>query len=195
MFQGAQVWNEVNYSTSYAPLTMFRKLDLPVMSFVPSRIVETIEWLVPIAIRSTQLIALIALAAAWLQPRALPAHRVAALFLGAYLVTQSPGGYTQLFLIFLILLEKWERAGPATAIACAYLLCIAADWPLATILDVTGNSWLTDRSVTASFGLTAGHFLRPGLILVIVWALSLDSLARAVRAHRERRPSFGLAAA
>lgn len=192
VFQGGQVWNEVNYSTSYAPLLMFRTLDIPLLQFVPSRLIETIEFLVPIVIRAGQLLALAALAAAWLQPKALPAHRIAAILLGAYLVTQSPGGYTQLFLIFLVLMEKWKGAGPVTAIACAYLLCLVGDWPLATVLDVTGTSWLGERTVTASFGLTAGHFIRPGLIVIMVGALSLDSIARVVHAHRSEQPSLGL---
>jgi hypothetical protein len=195
VFQGGQVWNEVNYSTSYAPLLMFRTLDIPLLQFVPSRLIETIEFLVPIVIRSTQLVALAALAAAWLQPKALPTQRIAAILLGAYLVTQSPGGYTQLFLLFLVLMERWKGVGPIAAITAAYLLCLVGDWPLATVLDVTGTSWLGERTVTASFGLTAGHFLRPGLIALIVWALSLDSIARVVRAHRSARPSLGLAAA
>ncbi len=192
VFQGAQVWNEVNYSTSYAPFQMFRTLDIPLLQFVPSRLVETIEHTVPIVIRTTQLTALAALAAAWLQPKALPLHRISAILLGAYLVTQSPGGYTQLFLLFLVLMEPWKGAGAITAITAAYLLCLVGDWPLASVLDVTGTSWLGERTVTASFGLTAGHFIRPGLIVVIVWALSLDSIARAVRAHRDTRPSLGL---
>lgn len=195
VFQGGQVWNEVNYSTSYAPLLMFRTLDIPLLQFVPSRLIETIEFLVPIVIRSGQLLAFAALAAAWLQPKALPAHRIAAILLGAYLVTQSPGGYTQLFLIFLVLMEPWKGAGPVTAIACAYLLCLVGDWPLATVLDVTGTSWLGERTVTASFGLTAGHFIRPGLIVILVGALALDSIARVARAHRGARPSLGLVAA
>ncbi len=195
VFQGGQVWNEVNYSTSYAPLLMFRTLDIPLLQFVPSRLIETIEFLVPIVIRAGQMLALAALAAAWLQPKALPEHRIAAILLGAYLVTQSPGGYTQLFLIFLVLMEPWKGAGPVTAIACAYLLCLVGDWPLATVLDVTGTSWLGERTVTASFGLTAGHFIRPGLIVILVGALALDSIARVVRAHRSDRPSLGLVAA
>lgn len=192
VFQGAQVWNEVNYSTSYAPFMMFRTLDVPLLQFVPSRLVETIEYLVPIVIRSTQIVALASLAAAWLQPKALPLHRVSAILLGAYLVTQSPGGYTQLFLLFLVLTERWKGAGPILATVAAYLLCFVGDWPLATVLDVTSNSWLGDRTVTASFGLTAGHFVRPGLVVLIVWALSLDSIVRVARAHRVERPSFGL---
>ena len=192
IFQGGQVWNEVHYSTSYAPLLLIRASQLPVLTFVPSRTIETIEWLVPIAIRASQLVALAALAGAWLQPRALPPHRIATLLLGAYLITQSPGGYTQTFLLFLVLLEPWRRPGPIVAVICAYLLCLVADWSLATVLEVPGASWLSGQPVIASFGLALGHFVRPGLIILLVWALALDSLMLVARAHGAHRPSLGL---
>lgn len=194
VFQGGQVWNEVNYSTSYAPLLTIRTTQIPVLQFVPSRTVETIELIVPLVIRASQAVALLALAAAWLQRRAVPATRIAALLLGAYLVTQSPGGYTQTFLLFLVLLEAWKRPGPIVAITCAYLLCLVGDVSLAHVLDVTGPSWLGQRTVTVGFGLTLGHFIRPGLIVGMVWALSLDTVMQSARAHRLHRPSLGLAA-
>nr|WP_255696768.1 hypothetical protein [Sandaracinobacteroides sayramensis] len=193
VYQGGQVWNEVNYSTSYAPLLMLRLAPIPLLDFVPSQTVERIEWLVPLIIRASQVVALLALAAAWVQPRALSPQRIAALLLGVYLVTQSPGGYTQAFLLFLVFLERWKGAGPIAAIVSAYLLCLVADWPLASILELNSNGWLSGRPVIPSFGLTAGHFLRPGLVVLILWALSLDSLARVARAHRLHRPTLGLA--
>jgi hypothetical protein len=195
VFQGGQVWNEVNYSTSYAPLLTIRESQIPLLEFVSSRTAERIEFAVPLLIRGTQAVTLAALAAAWLQPRALPAERLGALILGCYLVTQSPGGYTQLFLLFLVFLEPFRRPGPIIAIVCAYLLCLVGDVPLAGILQLTGTSWLGERSVTATFGLTWGHFLRPGLIVLIVWALSLDTIASALRAPTTHRPTLGLAPA
>lgn len=194
VFQSGQVWNEIHYSTSYAPLLLVRSSQIPVLEFVPSRTVETIELLVPIVIRASQLVALLALAGAWLQPRVLPLHRVSTILLPAYLVTQSPGGYTQTFLLFLVLLEPWKGPGPIVAIVCAYLLCLVADWPLSTVLELSTNSWLSGRPVTPSFGLAIGHFVRPGLVVLILWALALDSIVRVIRAHREYRPTLGLAA-
>ncbi|MGA1854065.1 hypothetical protein [Sphingobium yanoikuyae] len=196
VFQSGQVWNEVNYSTSYARLLTIRKASpIPLLDLVPSRLVEGIEYAVPLLIRASQLIALLALAGAWLQPTALSRARIGILLLGAYLVTQSPGGYTQLFLLFLVLLEKWEGAGPRIAITCTYLLCLVGDIPIATIIEISTNGWLSGRPVTPSFGLTVGHFLRPGLIFLILWALSFDALVRIVRAHATHRPSLGMAPA
>lgn len=179
-FVAGQVWAEVNYSTSYAPLLMIRKAQIPLLDFVPSRLVETVEWAVPVLIRSTQVVTLACLAADWVLPGLLARQRIAALLLGAYLVTQSPGGYTQTFLLFLVLLEPWRRVGPRLAIVCAYALCLVGDWPLATVLEVHTDSWLSGRPVTPEFGLTLGHFLRPGLIAAIVWALALDGLGQVV---------------
>lgn len=192
VFQSGQVWNEVHYSTSYAPLLLIRGSQIPVLQFVPSRTVETIEFIVPLVIRATQGLALLALAAAWLQPRAVPAHRIATLLLGAYLATQSPGGYTQTFLLFLVLLEPWRRGGQIVAVICAYLLCLVADWPLSTVLELSINSWLGGRLVNPEFGLAVGHFVRPGLVVAIVVALALDTIAEVVRAHRNHRPTLGL---
>jgi hypothetical protein len=192
-FVAGQVWNEVNYSTSYAPFLLLRESQLPLLQFVPSRLVEGIEAAVPLAIRSTQCLALAALAAAWLQPRALTQGRIATILLGAYLVTQSPGGYTQAFLLFLVLLEPW-KGGAAIAIIAAYLLCLVGDWPLASVLKLETQSWLSGRPVLPEFGLTIGHFVRPGLVILIVWSLSIDALVRVALAHRATRPVLGLAA-
>ncbi|WP_423603760.1 hypothetical protein [Sphingomonas sp. MS122] len=195
VFQSGQVWNEINYSTSYAPLMLVRKAPIPLLQFVSSQTVDTIILAASAVIRATQGIALAALLAAWLQPGAVSRERIAALLLGAYLVTQSPGGYTQVFLIFLVFLEPWRRPGPIGALVCAYLLCLVGDVPLSTILELSTTSWLSGRPVEPAFGLTIGHFVRPGVIALLVWSLALDTIAQSVRAHRGHRPVLGLAPA
>lgn len=194
IFQSGQVWGEINYSTSYAPLMLVQKAPIPLLQFVSSETVDTIILAASVVIRSTQGIALAALLAAWLQPGAVSRERIAALLLGAYLVTQSPGGYTQTFLVFLVFLEPWRRPGPIAALVCAYLLCLVGDVPLSTILELSTNSWLSGRPVEPAFGLTIGHFLRPGVIALLVWSLALDTISESVRAHRGHRPVLGLAA-
>lgn len=195
VFQSGQVWNEINYSTSYAPLMRVEKAPIPLLQFVSSQTVDTIILAASAVIRTTQGIALIALLAAWLQPGAVSRERIAALLLGAYLVTQSPGGYTQVFLLFLVFLEPWRRPGPIVALICAYLLCLVGDVQISTILELSLNSWLGGRSVEPAFGLAVGHFARPGLIALLVWALALDTIAQSVRAHCRQRPVLGLAPA
>jgi hypothetical protein len=192
VYQGAMVWNEVNYSTSYTPFLMFGILQMPVLDFVPSRVAEGIALLVPAVIRTSQGIAALALAAAWLQPGAVPRARIAAIVLGTYFIARSPGGYAQAFLVFLVFLEPWRRPGPILALVCAYLLCLVGDVPLARILEMRSESWLSGRPVSPAFGLNLGHLVRPGLVVAIVWALAFDTVAEVVRAHRRHRPVLGL---
>jgi hypothetical protein len=180
-FVGGQVWNEVNYSTSYAPFLNLPKSGVPLLEFVPSRVVEGVQWAVPRLIRATQLVALAALVPAWIMPGVLTRARIALLVLGAYLVTQSPGGYTQVFVVFLVLLEPWQGLGAKIAVICAYALMLTGDVVIAPILQIQSNSWLSNAPVSPQFGLTLGHVLRPGLIVLIVWALTFDGLAQILR--------------
>ncbi|MBW8753920.1 MAG: DUF2029 domain-containing protein, partial [Sphingomonadales bacterium] len=192
-FQSGKFFDEVNYSTSYAPMLLIKDLTLPVLEFVSSRTVDTIVFAGTLAIRICQAISLAALAVVWLQPKALPAHRISLLLLGLYLVTTSPGGYAQIFLLFLVMLEPWRRPGQVVALICAYLLCLVGDWQLSKIMQISVNSWLSGRGVSPVFGLTLGQFVRPGLIIVIQCVLALDSIVEVVRAHRVQRPVLGLA--
>jgi hypothetical protein len=177
-FVGGQVWNEVNYSTSYAPFLNLPRSGVPLLDFVPSRVVEGVQWAVPRLIRVTQGLALAALVPAWIVPGVLTRARIAALILGAYLVTQSPGGYTQVFLVFLVLLEPWQGTGARIALVSAYALLLTGDMVIAPILELQSNSWLSHAPVTPRFGLTLGHVLRPGLVVLIVWALALDAIGQ-----------------
>lgn len=194
VFQGGQVWNEINYSTSYAPFTLVRNSSLPLLNFVPSRLIEGIEFAVPIIIRTSQLLALVTLAFAWLQPQALSPARIATIMFGTYLITQSPGGYTQSFLLFLVFLERRDSIGITIAVICSYLLMLVYDIRIASVAELSNNSWLGGTSVRAAFGLTVGHFIRPGLIVILIWALALDSLLRIYRARQDHRPTLGLSA-
>jgi hypothetical protein len=96
------------------------------------------------------------------------------------------------FLVFLLFLEAWERPGPIIALVAGYLLCIPYDYVLSNFITLTGDSWLSGRPVTSPFGISVGIFIRPGLIVVMFWALALDSLALIIRAHRSCRPRLAL---
>jgi len=192
-FNSAQFWEQSFFSTSYVTLLSIRTSSFPILSVVPSYVVDAVLQLVPLVIRSSQLVAAAGILAAWLQPRAVPVARVAALFSGLHLLTQSPGGYALSFLIFLVFLERQRRLGPGIALVCCYLLSLSYDWIAATAIDRSTLSWLSGQAVTVNFGLAVGQLVRPGLVIVIVWALACDTIAEAARAHRRHRPSLGLA--
>jgi len=189
---GTLLWEQVYYSTSYAPFLGFDTYRFPARDFVPSGIVDWMSFAIPILIHTTQLLALLSLAGAWVQPRALEVTRISTILLGTYLVGQSPGGYTLTFLLFLVFLEPWRRVGPAIALTMAYLLSIPYDHVISMIITLTGDSWLSGRVVETPFGISLGIFIRPGLVVIMMWALMADSIALVVAAHRETRPTFRL---
>ena len=190
-----QFWGQSYLSTSYSPILMIDDSPIPVLAFVSSRLVQTIIWLIPILIRATQIAALAGLVATWLQPHGASLARNVALLMGAYLSTQSPGGYTLTFLVFVVFLETGRRPGQVVALIAAYILSISYDQIIATVIDANGVSWLSGQSVHFNFGLAVGQVVRPGLVILIVWSLAIDSITLSILAHRRARPSLGLAPA
>jgi hypothetical protein len=191
-FVGGQFWAQSYYSTSYSTLLSIGDSPIPILAFVSSRVVANALWVIPVLITATQITALVGLVAAWLQPRGIAFSRNALLLMGAHLVTQSPGGYTMGFLVFLVFLESGHRPGQIVALMAAYVLSINYDLVFATVIEATTASWLSGRAVHMGFGLALGQFVRPGLVILIVWSLALDSVTESILAHRTARPSLGL---
>jgi len=185
-----QLYEGIYYSTSYTSFLAFDTPHFPTRDFVPSQVVDWILFLVPIVVRTSQAVGLLSLIGAWLQPRAVTAQRVSLLLLTIALVGNSPGGYTEVFLLFLLFLEQSARPGIKIALAMGYLLSIPYDYVFSTLLTIQAEAWLSGRPVTAPFGFAVGIFARPGLIVAMLWALSLDTLGQVVRAHRAQRPTL-----
>lgn len=184
------VWEQGLYSTSFAP---FLSLDASLATEPALVTAATPGWflfLVPIAVNATRLLALACVIGAWLRPGTLTSARLAVLLLGAYLIGQSPGGYTQTFLIFLLFLERWQRRGPAIALVAGYLLSIPYDHVLWSVLHRSGDSWLSGLPIGHDFGIAVGMYVRPLLILIVLWALAFDSLRLMFRERPDfRRPA------
>jgi len=189
---GGQFWEQTYLSTSYSTVLVIKDSPFPILTYTSSASVEIALWLIPLLIVMTQLVALAALVANWLQPRGIPLGRNVALLVGAHLATQSPGGYTLTFLIFMVFLEVGRRPGQMVALVAAYMLSITYDHVLATVIDTDSPSWLSGWSTHVNFGLAVGQFIRPGLVILITWSLAIDSIILSVRAHRKASPSLGM---
>ena len=187
-----QFWTFTYYSTSYSSLLTVTGSMFPILSYTSSHVVETALWLLPLLITITQLVAVVGLVAAWLQPRAITLARNVVLLEGAHLTMQSPGGYALTFLLFAVFLEIGRRPGQTVALVAAYILSINYDLVLATVVDTNAASWLSGRNVHVNFGLAVGQFIRPALVMLIVWSLAIDSITLSILAHRKSRPSLGL---
>jgi len=186
-FTGTQLWNEIYYSTSYATLVAFINGQFPILDYVGSWTIEKARLILPITILAGQCAVLACLAGAWMRPGIVPTYRLTALCLVMAMTTASPGGYSEVFLLFLVFMEPWQGSGKIIALIAAYILCISADYVVLPIQHNDSFSWLGGRTVYAEFGVAVGQFLRPGLLLTIEFALAAVSLSAIAKAFRPVR--------
>lgn len=175
------------YASSYTPLmSLLESRYVPVVGLIGSWSVETMAWLLPAMLRSTQIAILAAVAAAWLRPHVVPTYRVTNLAIALALITAESGGYTQMLVIFFVFMEPWRGAGRRVAIICAYLLCIPLDIPIDHLPSSTRDSFLAGGPVVVDITLNIGPFLRPLLMQMIAVALccvTLRDVSRDIRRH------------
>lgn len=187
-FTANDVVGEMFYTTSFN--SMFGVFDrgFPILKFVGSREYEFYRTTIQLAIYLTQATAIAAIALTALRPQVLAQSRIALLLLLLSLISRSPGGYSELLVVFLVFLEKWERPGPIVAIIVAYLISIPYEWIFSYLPNINTAAWLTGEAVTARFGIGVGQFARPLGLLIILLTLSLDTIS-AVTRHLMQRSS------
>ncbi|MEO7027642.1 MAG: hypothetical protein ABI056_08820 [Caulobacteraceae bacterium] len=176
---------ESYYSSSFTPFLQLLANNYPLTAILGSRPVEMLEFTLPLAIHVGQIGVLLAFAAAALRPGSVPSTRLAALGMAVVLTSTDPGGYVQLFLLFLVFFERWSGPAPAIALMAAYALSLSCDLPLTILERGVRDVWLSGRTVSYDLGLTLGQFLRPALILVIEYALSAATIMSVLRARAE----------
>jgi hypothetical protein len=122
---------------------------------------------------------------AWRRPQAVSSQTLAAISLAFLFTTCTPGGYSLIFLLFLVFLEPWKGVGRPIALVAAYLWCIPFDPPLMSLGAHPAYSWLGHRQVLQETTLTLGQLVRPALVLLMEFGLIGACLAdlRAARAR------------
>lgn len=186
------VWDQISYSTTYAPFLQFDKHGYPVRQFLPDHVVRVITISINIELVASRLVALLCIAFAWFYPKAISMPRLAFFLIMQSFVIDNPGGYAQSLIVFLILLERWNNARIGLAIIAAYLISIPTDMLFAAVLKIPRDAWITQREAETVYGITWGALLRPALLLVMLWSLAIDSLIEFHRAIRRGPPQLGL---
>ena len=110
------------YGASYVDIKGLVSSDFPLMNWIGSRSMEAISTIIPLLIRFGQLGVALCFLAVPFRPAAVPTYRLAAMSMTLVLSSVEVGGYAQVFLIFLVFLERWTSVGSVIAIICAYLL-------------------------------------------------------------------------
>jgi len=173
---GADIVFEMYYTTSFN--NMFGVIDrgFPILRYLPSSGYETFRGTVELLLLGAQMSAIAAISLGILRPRELPQARFALLLLLLALVGRSPGGYAEFLVMFLVFLEPWDRWLPRLAIILTYLISIPYEYLISSLPPVNTASWLSGNAVIATFGIGASQFLRPLALLVILLALSCDTI-------------------
>ena len=171
----------VFFAGSYSSLVAYMTTGLPLMNFLGSRILEFVDWGPTLLIHIGQLAVLASFLAAAFRPQAVTTARLTALSVALALSTEEVGGYAEVFLLFLVFLEPWRGPTRIVALISAYLLCIPFDHMVAPIAYQEQSSYLTGRTVGYDLGVSLGMFVRPGLILLIEYALALGALLDALK--------------
>ncbi len=173
------------YASSYKEIVDALRSNFPFMVFVGSQPLSWMETFFPLMIHVGQMGVVLCFVGALLRPYCMPLHRLAALATAVVLTSTNAGGYSQIFLFFLVFLEPWRGIARITALVSVYLLSISVDYPLVPVAHAIDTSWLTNRVVGYDLFVQVGELTRPGLILLIEYALVIASLGDFVRAGRD----------
>jgi hypothetical protein len=165
------------YAATYKPLmSLVDGQTWVVSSIIGSRNVDLLAFWLP-AIQYTVLgsIALAALAA-WLRPEAVPMHRLSFFALATAMLVSEPGGYSETLLLFFVFLERWKGFARGWAIFASYVLCMPFDIILDRVAATVQESYLAGHQTFFDYYVTVGPFVRPGLVLSLVLALSCATI-------------------
>lgn len=184
---GNSLFGALYYAASYSSILNYLHFGIPLVRFVGSRPIETMESVLPVLIWLGEVGVAGAFVIAALRPNIVPVHRLAALSVAAALSFTEFGGYAEVFLLFLVFQERWRGPSRIVALISAYLLCVPADYALVLLAHPVEGSYLTNRTVGNDLSITLGTLVRPGLVLIIQYALTAATLAELWREPRRAR--------
>ena len=165
-------WQDIYYPSSIMSLNRFLENSNIVIKVLGSSLVETLDIVVPIAVRLAQILVVIALALVAYRPKSIPAFRIAALAISLAVTTSESGGYAHAMVICLVLLEEWRGWSRPLALFCCYAISIPDEYVVSYVAFPHSFSWWAQIDVLGQFGVGIGNIGRPLLMLVLMYCLS-----------------------
>ena len=160
-------------AATYKPAISFLASDsFPITLLLGSRMVETLERLLPLLVMTGQAAILIAAGLAALRPDVITRTRLVTHGTMLALITSEAGGYTPVFFMVLVLMEPWRGFGRKFAISATYLLGMSLDVTLDKLPSIVRDSYIGNTQTIVEFGVTAAPFVRPFVILAIAFAMA-----------------------
>jgi len=109
------------------------------------------------------------------------------------MITTEIGGYSEVFMLFPLFLETRRSIPIWIAFVTGYLLCIPIDHMAYHVQSQSQSAYLSGRQVDYEMGVSYGMFIRPGLNIIIQYALAAASIVDVIRAMHIRRSEPRLA--
>jgi hypothetical protein len=192
--RAAGEWGGFYYATSYWPLVHMMSAGRLFTGQLSVSGMAAVQTAVTLLIRGAQLGAAACFVAALTRPAGVNVNRFTAMATALVLTTITTGssGYVQIFLFFLVFLEPWSGWTRIVILVATYLLCIPADYTLWPAHWSPVHSYLGNREVLPSFGISVGHLLRPGVLLIVQYSLIVLNFQDLLRAPAPERPRRAL---
>jgi hypothetical protein len=167
----------IMHAGTYGPLhNLLTHEYFPIRTLIGSKWVELGVVVLPLFQRFVQFTVVLAAAAAWLRPEAVPMYRLTNLGLSLGLITVESGAYTYMYMIFFTFLERWKGFWVKLAIVLSYLLSIQFDLALDHAPPVVRDTFFDQSTKIVRYYITLGPFVRPGLSYLIPFALACATL-------------------
>jgi hypothetical protein len=180
------------YEPSYTGVVTALKSQFPFMFYLGSEPVDSMLFWFPAVTVAGQIGVFACFVMAAFRPFAAPVRRLTALSILLVITSSLAGGYTLIFVFFLVLFEPWRGPARITALVCVYLLSVSTDFPLVAIGHGEEQSYLSNRFVSWNVGVNLGELVRPGLVLLIEYALIAQTVWDVWKARKRTVPvAFG----
>ncbi len=158
---------DIWYASSLGPLRTVVHGNFPVYAVFNSSQVNAIYLTATGLTYLTQALAVAGVAATFLRPEVVPNHRVIMFGTIIALATSEAGGYTAIFLLLSIFMERWRGWARPTAIVLTYLYCIPDEYIIpAGMPPILHESFLGNRQVLAQYGIGILSILRPVIMFI-----------------------------
>ncbi|MBB4857429.1 hypothetical protein HNO88_000736 [Novosphingobium chloroacetimidivorans] len=176
------IWYASSLNALYNVLT---SSSAPVTFLLGEQLTNQLTLAVLLIMRSGQLLALLAIVAAWIRPEVVSPHRLTMLGLGFVMIVQENPPYALPILFFFIFMERWKGWLVPPAIALTYLISLPGELALGPGFWTFEFSYIGNRFVAIERSLALGMFLRPLGLMLIVALFSLDTLVAVWRDVRQ----------
>lgn len=172
-FSLTDLWNSTTYSAFIATLS---SQYLVLAGSLGSRNIDFLMNVLPVVQMVGKVVVGSAAVAAWYRPEAITMHRLTFLGLGFAMTASETGGYTECFLIFLVMHEPWRGWGRKIALISGYILLLPGDIPVDQLPMSAMDSYLAGHTVFVTYYVSVGHFLRPAVVLLMVCSLAITTV-------------------